>query len=349
MRRSRSGDHARRGVALVETTLTVGVILTLLLFAVQVGVLGFLQVTVDAASFVNARQNAVSVLTLGGPVAATQAIFPQLSKANITTQVLPAPSPSIPVDYGYNSSDANTQAQSVTNRHGGVSMMQPLLQQSTVTAPGIFNFLGHKIGAAGSVTEPFWQECGAHDNVANQPVGCGAANSPANYQVDFFKNGENTPPYYLSLNYIEHCQAAQPWNGACPSGDVNLLALGVAEYLTVNDWTRANPGASGAKATATFSDMACHQRAFDAVAQIFYANPSLEAPSVLPAIYNTYGSTIATEPAGFNDFSQFVGFGATDSKAIQQIYSWDRPVAAGYTPGAGTDPTQYPLDPSNGC
>ena len=46
---------------MLETALTVGIGLTMLLFAVQVGALGFLQVTADAASFSAARAVAVGV------------------------------------------------------------------------------------------------------------------------------------------------------------------------------------------------------------------------------------------------------------------------------------------------
>src|SRR5271165_5015655 len=104
MRARYSRSNAIRGAALVETALVVGVVLVMVLGAVQIGVIGYLQMTADAASFVNAHQNVVGVSS-GSPASATSQVFPQIASSDITTTVLPAPSPTIYVDYGYNDPD----------------------------------------------------------------------------------------------------------------------------------------------------------------------------------------------------------------------------------------------------
>jgi len=340
-------DESTRGAVIVETALVVGIILTMLLFSVQIGVLGFLQITVDAASFVNARQNALSFTS---PNTSTAQIFNQVNGgSDISGVVMAAPSPSIPVDYQYNSTNATAQSSSSQNRHGGAAMMQPTLYQATVQKTGILSLLGRSVGVSGQSLEPFWQECGAHFNVANAAPGCGMASPPPNYQVNYFKKGENTPPYYASMNNVEHCREAQPWT-TCSSDNFDFMALGIGEYLHYPNWRITLPGASGLAGATTFQQMACHQRAFAKLANFFYGKKDLIA------IYNLYLPAINAEmydsqgnKRGFNNFAQFAGFDAVTNGAIQQIYSWDRFIQVGYAPATYKEPNEYPLNPSAGC
>ena len=358
--------NAVRGAALVETALVVGVVLVMVLGAVQVGVIGYLQMTADAASFVNAHQNVVGVSS-GSPASATAQVFPQIASSDITTTVLPAPSPTVYVDYGYNDPDPTVAAASGSNRHGGASIMEPSQMQSTVTKRQVATILGVPIGVSGSMIEPQWMENGAHFDVANLNYGSTAPDM----QVNYFQNGENVPPYFVGFNMFGHCTDPMPWTSAtCSSAGTDFDALGVAEHLDDSNWAvPLNQGgsaisgtwggaAAGGSNASTFTEMACHQRYFATVAAFLVRYPTLAS------IQTTFGATppalvhqtTATLPDGttgqvpmFANFNYFASDTATTT-AIQTIYRWDREVSTGY-PDAATypGPGAAPLYPWSNC
>ncbi len=365
-RRGNPRQH-ERGAVLVETTLVTGMVLTLLLFSVQVGILGFLQITADAASFVDAHVHSVGTVSKTTNVEnATAGSFPQLAPADIATTPLPAPSASIPVDYQYNGTKGEV-AQSQVSRVGGVSMLQPTLIQSNVRPHQVFNMFGNNIGVGGQDIEPQWEECGAHYNVGNaSDLTCGGSNPSPNFQVDYFTSGENTPPYFVGFNYIKHCQNSQPWTtcsgGGAGSGE-DFIAFGVAEYLDACNAHRSTPGISGAAgdhcgAEATFHEAACHQRVYSDLAAFF--NNYVD----LLKLYQAYGGQDDTQKGTIfyalarntpvSDFATWSEF-ESDAKGmkvdseIKQIYTWDEHVQAGYTYTSKADPGQYPLNPDGGC
>jgi len=373
-------NHSLRGAALVETALVVGVILVMVLGAVQVGVIGYLQMSADAASFLNAHQNVVGVSS-GTPANATAQVFPAFNNANstIVASPLPAPSPTIYIDYGYNDPDPTIAAASSANRHGGASIMQPAQMQSTVTRQNVASILGVQINVSGSMIEPQWLENGAHFDVANDNYG----NSASNMQVNYFTNGENVPPYFVGFNEIEHCESNLPWSGPnpCPtSGAVpnsqDFEAIGVAEHLDDSNWsipinqggsatsgTWGSTAAGGANAS-TFTQMACHQREFATVANFLVSTTGTTLASVqaaYPALVTTglQHNPAGTEPDGttnpmpiFSGFGQSgaPGFDTATSNAISTIYSWDREITGGYpNPGTYAGPGSAPLYPWYGC
>ena len=374
MRHVRPSAH-ERGAVLVETTLVTGMVLTLLLFSVQVGLLGFLQITSDAASFVDAHLHSVGLQPQSHSTAETVTVgaFPQIAPGDISTTPLPAPSASIPVDYHYNGS-ASEQSQSQNNRTGGVSMLQPTLIQSQVKPHQIFSMFGQNVGVAGTDTEPQWEECGAHYNVSNQTdLTCGGS-GPSNFQVDYFTGGENTPPYYVGFNYIKHCGDPQPWTTCTSDGShpgVDFIAFGVAEYLDAGvignqqpgNWGRKIAGISGSASTgqdeATFHEAACHQRVYASLATFFNNYPSLLAvyTSYIKSIVNVVGSGTT------NDFSQWNEFEYTNNAnsnqpdpaghnadvATQTVYGWDEHVSQGYGASGNSQPGNYPLNPDRNC
>ncbi len=368
MRHVRPSAH-ERGAVLVETTLVTGMVLTLLLFSVQVGLLGFLQITSDAASFVDAHLHSVGLQPQSHSTAETVTVgaFPQIAPGDISTTPLPAPSASIPVDYQYNGS-ANEQSGSQYNRTGGVSMLQPTLIQSQVKPHQIFSMFGHDVGVAGSDTEPQWKECGTHYNVSNQTdLSCSGAGA-ANFQTDYFSGGENTPPYYVGFNYIKHCLDPQPWT-VCTSDashpGADFIAFGVAEYLDAGvigknqaqagNWGRTKPGISGSAGEdePTFHEAACHQRVYSSLATYFTNYPNLLA------VYTSYiRSIVKNGPT--SDFSNWHEFdvnkaGQTDPAGlkagadIRTVYGWDTPLQQGYGAGGHSQPGTYPLNPDGNC
>ncbi|MDQ2908824.1 MAG: pilus assembly protein [Candidatus Eremiobacteraeota bacterium] len=367
--RRKFSAHPERGAVLVETALVTGMVLTLLLFSVQVGILGFLQITADAASFVDAHVHSTGTVSKTANIeSATAGSFPQLAPGDISTTPLPAPSASIPVDYQYNGTKSQiAQSQNIGGRVGGVSMLQPTLIQSNVKPHQVFSMFGNDIGVTGQDVEPQWEECGAHYNVVNASnLTCGGSSPTSNFQVDYFSQGENTPPYFVGFNYIKHCQDQQPWTTCSGSGSgagVDFIAFGVAEYLDAPNSSRGQPGISGDCDQATFYEAAYHQRTYSDLASFF------NRYSDLLKLYEAYGGAGDTQNntifkaisgnAPVSDFARWNEFGQSaipDSGAgqkadtdIQTIYGWDAHVQEGYTYTSKADPGQYPLHPDGGC
>lgn len=77
-----------RGVALVETALTVGVALLLVLGAAQMALIGYTQVSADGAAFIAAHTQAANPSANGASTAA--GVFNQFSTTNFSS---PSPSP----------------------------------------------------------------------------------------------------------------------------------------------------------------------------------------------------------------------------------------------------------------
>jgi hypothetical protein len=281
-----------------------------MLGTVQIGMLGFMQLTTDSAAYFDSRATVLTVKA-GTPEQNTNQAFPQIPAADITTQVVPAPTPSIPVDYGYNDPNPTVRANSAVQRHGGASMLQPAQEQATVSVPGIMQILGQSLGVTGVAIEPEWQECGTHFDIAN--VGCSLSNPPANSQTNYFTQGENTPPYMVGFDYMQQCSLPQPWglytgnnpyqgpnntmyafnqaneatnwNGPCANGSnngnssISYIAMGTAEYLDSSNWSDKTTGVGGACDTSlgtnqsAFEAMAYHQRVYATIAEYLTENP----------------------------------------------------------------------------
>lgn len=366
-----------RGAALVETALVVGVVLIFILGTIQMGVIGYLQMSADAAAFTSARQDVIGVGG-GTPQTDTAAIFPQVAPSDINFYVHPVPSATVYVDYGYNSSNPAVVAGSANDRHGGATMMQPTLLESQVIKSNAVSILGVPISPGGSMIEPQWLENGLHFDVANENEGA----VDTGFQGNYFTAGENTAPYYLGSGLMQHCRDSQPWPGPNCSTPTNtdFIALGMAEHLDDSVWgiTAGQEGTSGTWGTGTatpgasahvFQQMACHQRHFAQIAQ-FLDNVMTTANAAgtdpLTWLWQNYAvpETInaATRPDGelepmFQQFSGFTprpfvsdgGLGAATNAAIVDTYSWDREVHGGYPDASYTGVGSYPLYPYMGC
>ncbi len=348
-------------------------VLVFVLGMLQFGLLGFLQITVDAGAFLNAHQTALGVVDTLGPADATHQVFDQIQTASISNTVQTAPSPTVPVDYGYNSTNSTTVTNSSTNRHGGASMLQPYLSQTTITQ-SVFSMLNQSFTAYGQASEPNWLESAPLWDAAN--INYGTAYSASNSEIDssIFANGENSPLYYMSLNKIQHCQTPGAWGastsprGTCPAPDI--LTLGTGEYLDYYNWSNGTAGIGGPAtstgpggSTGTFEAAACHQRMLATLVYFF---------QWLAANDNGNSSTFAAEPlnwletsynpyyynrSGYTNFSSANFFNATpngavtlnsniaslSNNAIKTIYGWDVETYEGS--GVGTNP----LYPTLGC
>jgi hypothetical protein len=353
---------------MVETALITYFVLGLVLGALQLGLLGFLQITVDAGAFLNAHYNALgssgsdsATFTSSQAASATTSVLPQIPTDQIGAPVVQAaPSPTVPVEYGYNGSNA-PDANVADNRHGGASMMQPYIQQTKINFVPI-NFLNLPFAVNSEATEPVWLESTPEWDVTNSNYGraYNATNTALN--ANYFSEGENTPPYYVSFNFVQHCERAGEWGyrgsaegqGTCPQLD--FLSMGVAEHLDIYNWANGSAGVSGPAASAgspdtgTFEEMACHQRAFAQVADFFVqAAADGDAFNSLQAKYDPYWLNSIQSGASYQNFNSARFFpGSPAGSAIQEIYSWDVERQSGPS-NLGTNPGDNPLHPSAGC
>jgi len=363
-----------RGAVLVETALMISTALTLILFTVDVGVLGLAQVQADAASFIDAHQNVIgNVNPLNGtPEQFTAGLFPLVKQSDMSTTVIPAPTPSVQVDYGYNPPGGGTPAPgSASNRVGGASMMQPVQLQVTVSPSPLFNIMGHPVGVQAQYQEPKWTECGPHYNVENENFACGDPAAPPDSAVAP-SDAENTPPYYVGYNLMTHCVDSEPWgdpanatwSSAC--SETNFISLGVSTYLDTDNWKITTNGVSGTTGSSVFEAAAFHQRVYANIAQFLAKYPTL-----FPLYYDYSNqiykqlkvSSFTTKPPtpGFYDNTTWSAFAVSNTsdpskadpngidEAIQCVYNWDETINSGFAPGTYKEPGDDPLHPDQPC
>jgi hypothetical protein len=366
-----------RGAVVVETALTVGIGLMILMFSIQVGVLGFLQITADAAAFETAHNQGLGLgsatiglgsasLDTAGAADFTHQQFPQVATADITiASPSPAPTATLGMNYEYNVGDTADY----NNRHSGESMLQPFQVPTTVKPHGMFTLLGKLIGVGAQDVEPEWMECTPHFNSAQAAFQqCGASSNPSGYSTNYFINGENTPMYYFGFTFMAQCNQALPWT-SCPTADTQYLSMGSAEYLDTDNWAAANPGVSGSytgygtgnsfpSPTYTFEWMGCHANRIADIGFYFQHYPDL--PSVYGGLNNGGGGGadlsiakwLATKPTSFKTITSFaINPDPGMDSSIQEVYSWDNTVARGTAINASEPGTTaaYKSDQGNGC
>lgn len=349
----------QRGAALPETALSLTVMLAVLVGGLRLALVGFEQIAADGAAGYNARQTSYTYtdpVTSGSlnPTTATNNVFPRSLTATITAMSpLPAPTVNVYTAYGFNQT---------TNRHGGVSLMQPLQQMTTVSKSPIDSLSPWVGGSVLSVTgygvDVDYLETGVHGDISGDSFNTGAAATAA---VDYFAHGENTPPYFGGFNYMAYCPnvndsivLANAWN-YCPNG-VAYRALGLAEYLTTDNWTRTQPGLTPENAGSSSGIFWETEYHHDVYAQI---------SSALPAtITSTASLILAQEVLDWNNAlaePQYIVAGSNQPCApiaeappvtycnadILKVYSWDQIHQAG-NPPVGYVTGSLPLMPGNG-
>ena len=284
--------NAQRGAVLVETALTIFLILTLLFGGMQLGIIGIGQLRVDGAAFTSSHTQALNVSepTVAGanPAAKAAGIYRGVAPTDVALANGEPPSTAETVNYDF----TNTQG-----RHGGVSMLLPVQIVSTVLRKNVNNILlgatGSLFTLTGSTIDPAYLEVGAHGNIqGNLFNSLGAFND----RSDYFTQGENTPPYFVGFHYLTFCEDTSSWSG-CPVNQQDYDAVGLAEYLDNDNWGRAN---NGAVANGVFHATIGHQNTFAQIsgvlgtatsAQALYASGALRwNQGVLGCIYNTWDS-----------------------------------------------------------
>ncbi len=322
--------HHQRGAALPETALVLTLLLMVVIGAIRIAVVGYQQVSADGAAYFNAHETGLKqtypgVATQLDPNAATQTVFPRNATGDttITPQTYAPPAVTLP-NYGFSQTG---------NRHGGASLIQPLQTISTVTRTNIDPvsiFGGSVMTVTGIGVEPSFQETGVHGNIGGNDFGTQASFAAA---ADYFSQGENTPPYFGGFNYMQFCPVApdpnlaNAWNG-CPTA-VEFLALGMAEYLDVQNWGRS-PNGIAPENQAVFWETLYHQNV--------YAEISADLATWAPNIATTANRQNAQKYLNHTDPAQ----------TISKVYSWDSAQQGGF-PAPGYVPGTYPLNPGAGA
>lgn len=287
----------QRGAILIETALTVGLVLTLMVFSIQVGLVGFMQETADAASFVYGHAAVVGVNNPGGPGAVVNGIFPQIPVSSVVGSPTPAVTPNLGgVNYGYNGTAAD-QLAAPSHRHGGVSFVTPQKYDVSLSKANIVNLRGFPVGVSSKSSEAYDRECGEHFNVSGSLAPCGDPSAPPNYQVNNLSNGENTPPYFMGFNYQYQCTDLHPWSGSYCStatsvdafdmsaalyGHLSSFVAGSRQDMEANGSEDLNTGGLGGSTgtgnlsnEGTFAGSACVQRAAGWLASFLQTYPNL--------------------------------------------------------------------------
>jgi hypothetical protein len=319
--------RGQRGAALPETALVLTLMLTMVVGALRIALVGYEQVAADGAAFYHAHQSSIKGTYPDNannldPDDATHQAFGQSQSGTIASDTYMAPKANVDTSYGFDVSD---------NRHGGVSLIQPLQTISTVThtAPSLLAFgdAGSVLTVTGVGIEPTFRETGVHGDIDGTDF-----NSSASFGLatDYFAQGENTPPYFGGFHYMHFCDVpddpATSWNG-CPV-TVSYLALGMAEYLDKDNWSRAPNGVAPLQ-QAVFWEALYHQQVYAQISNDL--PPDIDDPSP--------GGTRAQAQAKLNRDTY---------QPLCSVYSWDSAQQGGL-PAQNYTPGQYPLNPGGSC
>jgi hypothetical protein len=261
---------ANRGAVMVESAFAIPLILLSVYGSIQLGMVGLEQLTVDGGAFTAAHQHSLLGANLNNyedaPTLAKE-ISPHLNSSNIrvpepTLGLAPTTSDTTGLVLQYNLKDTSA-------RHGGVSMVQPV---QTVAKALSTNFASLLLGASNSISvtgiaiDPAFRLINGHGDVSGNDFNTAGAFSTA---TDPLVNGNNAPPYFIGFNYVQACpytyapNSAFGWT-ACPQG-TTFAALGLAEYLDVNNWGRPVNGVVPDQ-QAVFYEAQLHQNKFANIA-----------------------------------------------------------------------------------
>jgi hypothetical protein len=315
---------SRRGAVMVESAFAVTLILIFVYGAVQLGMVGLEQLTVDGGAYTVAHQQALRVNNpfaktyLDAPTLA-KLTLPHLNSSTITVPEPPAPGPAPSTDttnfvkqYGLSNPNA---------RHGGVSMIQPLQTVSFVTSKNFASLLmgvSNSISVTGIAIDPAFQLINGHGDVSGNDFNSAGALATA---TDPLIDGNNAPPYFVGFNFAHQCPYSVPanktigWN-ACP-GPI-LAGLGLAEYLDVGNWGRQVNGVTP-DLLSVFYETRLHQDKFATIANRLSGRTQLEKRALLDPV--------------------------TGDLSVQCVYSFDNENLGTYNAGA-TKIGDYPLNPT---
>jgi hypothetical protein len=308
--------NSQRGAVLVETAMTIAVVMAVLWGGLELGLIGVQQLRADGAAFTSSHAQALNLSeptpSAVDPAAKAAGIYSGVTTGNIGLQNGTPPQTSVAVNYDFSATDA---------RHGGVSLLLPVQIVGTVLRNNVAGIVlgttNSVLTLTGSTIDPAYEEVGAHGDIQGNNFNTTAAFNDRN---DYFSQGEDTPPYFVGFHYLTFCEDTSSWS-ACPTNEQDYDAVGLAEYLDVDNWGRS---VNGSVPNGVFTATLGHQNTFAQISGV------LATASTAQALY----------AAGTLRWNQGV---------LDCIYNtWDSRQAGGY-PNNYTAIGQYPLHPDVSC
>ncbi len=307
---------ATRGAALVETALTLGFTMLMVLGAVQIAAMGFYQMELDGATFFMAHNYSAGSTNLSSLDAALAPVFPNV-KLNFTPAPASPPLTNVPVNF--------TQWGNLKNRFGGASLLRPQrIQVSSSMNLNWLSVLGKSVTlSSGSVDGK--SMIGNHDDDA-QGVAYDSSAAYSTLEEPLTGDDQNVPPYYLNLAFIWYCGDAIPWGPTCANR--TLRALGLGEYLKNDNYKALQ---NGVGPDGVFQTAACHQR--------IYADLAAAFPATMPAYASGGNYDWAGGPSSVS---------AWNGASFKLVYGWDYMPVRGEN-GSSTPGRLYPVNVTSGC
>ena len=274
------GRRGPRGSALPETAITISVVLLLMLGAIRVALLGYLQLSADGAAYLasheytlqNIRTQIMGSSSLN-PAAAAATAFPAIAASDITAaNMSPPPSATYPPINGL------TQNLTQSSREGGVTGVRPVEYGVTVNPPpaGSLNPFGAggTIAVQGVAVEPLMQTTNTIWNLSDSAI-----DTPT--VAGYFSDPGNTPPFMVGFHELFHCDWDNQNNALYTSGsnlggcqtssggyhgsggnNVEFFSLGMADYLDSKNWNNATGANETSVPNGVFCDLTLHQQVY---------------------------------------------------------------------------------------
>lgn len=314
-----------RGAALAETAITLSFTLLCILGGMQIALLGFYQVQLDGSTFFFAHGFAIGQSNAGLSGTNLPNVFPNVQTSVLTPTYASPPDTSVDPNF--------TQWGALINRYGGASLSRPQrVEASTQLNTSALSILGNSVTLSGGNIDSR-SMIGNHDDDA-QGAGYNSATVYNSLVNPLTTDDQNVPPYYFNLAFMWYCSAFDYAGGVCPAR--SLHSLGLAEYLKNDNYTALQ---NGLVTGGVFQTMACHQRIFVDLANLFPATRPHLGASPNPANYiGTEYDETATGPSSV---------AAANGASFQLVYSWD--VYPIHGEGFANAGQLFPLHPTNGC
>jgi hypothetical protein len=312
-----------RGAVIVETALSLSLLLMLLFGSFQVALVSYYQITLDAAMQAHTRALAlgVSSTTVHNSIDAPYSSL--LGSSTITDggapQALPAPISG--VMYG----GAGTGS-----RSGGITMLLP--QQLTSTA----SVSGGLATISTTVIESAMRDVCPHFCMVDGGFGTSAAQGSG---VNYFGSVDDNSPYFGSFGFMKTCYSsdtnslsatndmtvAHQWD-TCDASNVLWRGFSPSAQLTSQNYEFELPGmsqgATAADPSGTFYSVWCHRRFYAYIATQLAAWPSMPASTTdvntfLTTLFHGYDASGTIAPGDL-----IYGIGSTTDAAMTPP-GWD--------------------------
>jgi hypothetical protein len=197
-------ERFSRGVAMVETALTIGVALLLVLGAAQMALIGYTQVSADGAAFLNAHTRAANPSANGQSVASS--VFNQFGTGDFST---PSPGPVLDTSVVSKTVGGFSLVPGVASSYGiaGKDVEYAPANVSATPAPYMFSvtntYIKNYCDPRGSCTLSNWQVYLAQDtNSGNNGNGVNGQFGEWRCHQKYFANiAHDFPTVYPGANY----------------------------------------------------------------------------------------------------------------------------------------------------